>query len=342
VQRQDFWYIVSESSDLNTGQVLSRKVLGEWLAVFRGPDGKAVALQDRCPHRNARLSKGRVESGALRCPYHGWLFDSAGTVAEVPSEGAAFKVSKDRCALSFECLEQEGYVYVRLRSSDPAAQEIRPFAMPNYGEPGFAHVRLLNRFKNNVINCAENFIDIPHTVFVHPGIFRKSRAQKIEAIAKRSAGRVDVEYFGETDNLGWFAWFLNPGGETIRHTDSFIMPNVTSVEYIFGPKRRLSITSQSVPCEDDDSLVYTDLTYNFGPWTRFAGPILAWQGQKVIDQDVVALGEQMEVIKKYGEKFSNTRADAIHVLVESIRDEIEAGRDPRALPEREARFEFWV
>lgn len=336
---ENFWYIVAESHELRPGRVLARRVLGERLAVFRGSDGRAVALQDRCIHRNSKLSLGRVEAGCLRCPYHGWSYDSDGVVVDVPSEGPDFQRAEQRRGKAYETCEQDDFVYVCLA---PGPEPLTPFAMPNYGAPGFATVRLQNHFANNVTNCAENFIDIPHTVFVHPGIFRVSRKQKIDAQVDRAGGSVRVEYFNETDNLGWFSWFLNPGGEKIVHTDSFHMPNITSVEYIFGPHRRLTITSQSVPVTDKSTLVYTDLTYHFGLWTRFAGPILRWQSQKVIDQDIEALDQQMQCIEAYGRDFSNTRADAIHVLVESIREELSAGRDPRLLPDRSSRIHFWV
>ena len=337
---EGFWYIVAESDKLKPGQVVRRKVLGEWLAVFRGKDGKAAALQDRCMHRNAPLSKGMVVVNNLRCPYHGWEYDSCGEVKAIPSESTDFKCTKSRRVQDYAVMEQDGYVYVCLDTE--AAKTVKPFAMPQYGNKGWRHIRLVNRFNNNVTNCAENFIDIPHTVFVHTGVFRTDKKQKIDAVISRKEGNVEVSYKNETDNLGWFSWFLNPSGGEIGHYDNFYMPNITSVEYRFSPERALYITSQSVPCADDDTLVYTDLTYNFGIWTPFAGPILRWQGQYVIDQDVVALAEQMEVINKYGESFANTAADVIHVFVESIRNAIAKGDDPKALDEREVTVSFWV
>ena len=87
---KDFWYIVALSDRLKPNIVISRTVLGEWLAVFRGEDGKPVALQDRCLHRNSRLSKGKVCQGKLECPYHGWVYDDTGKVVGVPSEGKKF------------------------------------------------------------------------------------------------------------------------------------------------------------------------------------------------------------------------------------------------------------
>lgn len=337
---EDFWYVVALSRELSSGQVLARKLFGEWLAVFRDGDGAARVLQDRCRHRHARLSDGAVEKGCLRCPYHGWLYDGEGTVVEVPSEGEGFVKAASRKTPSFPVLERDGFVYTTF-AADPEAIP-PPFTIPGRGEPGFRSMVLINDFENNVTNCAENFIDIPHTVYVHPGIFRTTRRQKLDATVRREAGEVHCEYRGEDTNLGWFARFLNPDGGGIQHTDSFFMPNVTSVEYIFGPRRRLRITSHTVPEEAERSRVYTDLTWDFGVWSGIARPILWWQAQKVIDQDVEALARQMAVIRKYGRDFNNTKADAIHVLVESIIAELEAGRDPRELPVKSVDFTFYV
>ena len=120
------------------------------------------------------------------------------------------------------------------------------------------------------------------------------------------------------------------------------MPNVTSVDYIFGENRRFIITSQSVPVTDEETLVYTDLTYNYGIWNTFAKPIIRRQAQMIIDQDIAVLGDQMETIRKYGVRFGNTEADVIHVLIESIRNELSKGTDPRLLSEEEREIEFWV
>ncbi len=328
----DYWYIVAESHELIAGAVLARKVLGEWIAVFRDAEGKPAALRDRCMHRASRLSLGKVSQGCLRCPYHGWLYRGDGSVAEVPAEGPSQREVAGRRTRRYASREQDGYVYVRL--AEAPAVETEPFSMPHWGEAGWGRVRLQNRFRNTVTNCVENFIDVPHTVFVHPGIFRTARGQPIAATITREGGVVTVTYAGETDNLGWFSWFLNPTKAPIVHTDQFFMPNVTHVRYGMGPRRTFLITSQSVPLEDDETLVYTDLSYDYGWFTPLAAPIVRWQSQAVIDQDIVALGQQMEVIRKYGDAFANTPADLVHVLVESLRAAIAKGEDPRALPVR--------
>ncbi|MFT6067693.1 MAG: phenylpropionate dioxygenase-like ring-hydroxylating dioxygenase large terminal subunit [Bacteriovoracaceae bacterium] len=340
VNFKNFWYIACQSKELTKDRPLARTILDEWIVLFRDTDGSPAAFQDRCIHRNYQLSKGAVKDGCLRCPYHGWTFDKDGSVVNIPAEGPHQKKSSTRSLLKFECIEQDDFIYVRLENNPII--ETSPFSMPHYKEPGYKTVRLFNIFKNNVTNCAENYVDVPHTVFVHDEIFRVSRQEKVDAICKRKNGSVEIEYKNETNNLGWFSWFLNPKGGEIIHKDFFHMPNITSVEYIFSPGREFFITSQTVPIDEFTSWVFTDLTFKFGAWNFLAAPIVRYQGQSVIDQDIVVLDNQMKVIKKYGTDFSNSKADIVHVFIESIREEIEKGIDPRLLKDREQEFEFWV
>lgn len=279
---EDFWYIVTSSDRLKPNTLLSCTVLDEWLVIFRGENGKPVALRDRCLHRNSRLSRGKLCHGLLQCPYHGWVYDQTGQVVVIFSEGQTFKPT--RCTKPYDTKEQDGYIYIRL--ADTQSDDFAPFKMPHYKEPGWETVRVVNRFRNNVTNCVENFIDIPHTASVHPGIFRTSRQQQLEMTIQRCNGSVFVEYRNETTNLGWFSRFLNLKNNQIHHKDSFHLPNITSVEYDMGLKRQLFITSQSIPETESSTLVYTDVTFNYGIWNKIAKPFVRWTAQYIINQDI--------------------------------------------------------
>lgn len=335
-----YWYVACQSHELKANQAIQRIVLDEWIALYRDENGQAVAFQDRCPHRNFKLSEGHVKDGRLQCPYHGWVFDKKGDVVAIPAESKNFKALKSRCAKSFEVLELDDFIFVRL-ASHPEVQS-PPFRTPHYQEKGFKTIRLFNVFQNNVTNCAENYVDVPHTIFVHDKIFRVSRDEKVDATVERKDGSVMIDYKNETDNMGWFSFFLNPKKEPIVHRDFFHVPNITSVEYIFSPGKTFYITSHSTPVSDSLTHVYTDLTFQFGFFNAFAGPIVKYQGQSVIDQDIVVLDTQMEVINKYGEQFSNSSADIVHVMIESLRRAIARGEDPRKLKYQKHDFEFWI
>jgi phenylpropionate dioxygenase-like ring-hydroxylating dioxygenase large terminal subunit len=333
---KNYWYVIAESNELAADRVLARCVLDHTLACFRGAAGEPVVLEDRCLHRNAPLSAGRVRGGLLTCAYHGWTYDARGRVVSIPS---AARRNDLPCTSPFPVCERDGYVYVRLKRDAPA--DIAPFAMPHYGEPGWKSIRLQNRFANDVSNCVENFIDIPHTAFVHKAIFRSSRAERLTAQVSRAKGQVHVIYGNERANLGTYAWFLNPSGAQIQHTDSFYAPNITSVVYRIGRKTFI-ITSQAVPVTGEQTLVYTDLTYRFGVFNALAAPFVRWHGQRIIDQDIDILGRQMAVIRRYGRQFCDTPADLIHSLVDSIRDAIARDQDPQSLPAVAQEIEFYV
>lgn len=335
-----YWYAIAESRETDEERILSCRLLGHSLVVFRGADGRPAVLEDRCLHRCGKLSRGRmVSAGMLQCPYHGWIYDGGGNVVSIPSEGGAVAARKRSLkSAPVSSREQDGFIYACLAPDDLTPD---PFAMPGFGERGWRHMRLRNLFRNSVTNCVENFIDIPHTVFVHPGIFRRSEQRRLTARISRNHGVVEVDYVGERQNLGTFSWFLNPGGLPVEHTDCFSAPNVTHVRYNIGDNA-FFITSHSVPLDDEETLVYTDLTWRFGIWTPFAGWLVRRQARKVIDQDIQILEDQMDVLKASGERFIDTPADAIHYLVGEIRDEIAAGRDPCELPAREQTIEFYV
>src|SRR5229473_613742 len=64
--------------DLQSSVLLATTIAKVPLVFWRDREGKVVALEDRCCHRAAPLSKGRLESDRLRCMYHGLLFDTSG------------------------------------------------------------------------------------------------------------------------------------------------------------------------------------------------------------------------------------------------------------------------
>ena len=344
---KDFWYIVGLSSDLDAGRVLGVTLLGEWLAVYRNAKGEATTVIDRCLHRNARLSKGKVKDGELVCPYHGWRYSQGGRLSAIPSEGPNFRPQPPRCLTTFATVEKSGYIYVHLNKApdlaDQANQTPEPYTIPFLGAPGYQHVRLKHVFRADVPGCAENFIDIPHTTYVHPNIFRYEREpQKILAEASLKQGAVHVRYLNETANFGWFSRFLNRQGKVIFHEDHYYLPNITHVEYRFGEKRHFNIVSQSVPVGDDETHVYTDLIYDYGLWNAVAKPFVRWVGKAIIAQDVRIMGQQTDVINKYGISFSSTRADIQHLWIERIYADLRAGKDPHAIPEQTKNVEFWI
>lgn len=78
------WYWLLPARALRRGRVIPIRLLGRDLAVYRGDDGRVVALDAYCAHMGAHLAEGRVEGRALRCFFHRWRYEADGQCSEVP------------------------------------------------------------------------------------------------------------------------------------------------------------------------------------------------------------------------------------------------------------------
>src|SRR6185312_36239 len=78
------WYVAALDHELIDGKLLARTLLGENVLLYRGESGRVVAMNDRCPHRGALLSHGRLEGDGVRCMYHGIKYDGSGKCVQIP------------------------------------------------------------------------------------------------------------------------------------------------------------------------------------------------------------------------------------------------------------------
>ena len=157
------WHPVALSSDVQQGPVGVR-LLDEDLVLWRDAEGVANAFVDRCPHRGARLSLGRVNEGNLECPYHGWQFAESGQCVKVPAV-PSFTPPPQHCVKSFGVQEACGLIWVQLQAAD--------VPLPAFEAEGDARLRKVSCGPYDVAASApriiENFLDMSHFGFVHEG-----------------------------------------------------------------------------------------------------------------------------------------------------------------------------
>jgi phenylpropionate dioxygenase-like ring-hydroxylating dioxygenase large terminal subunit len=359
---KEFWYVACLSEELRD-RPLARTVLGTPLVLFRDRAGRAAALLDRCLHRNARLSAGVVLPEGLACAYHGWTYDGGGACVAIPSlgprqHGELPRVDHDAAGLhcapaevgrveSFAVVEQDGLVYVAL--VDEAATRRPPFRIPFRGERGWVVYDMVTRFPNGVTNLVENFMDVPHTAFVHRGWFRSSQQRRIPARVQRHDGQVLVTYQQDQDSLSGLGRLFNPRGLPLVHTDHFFVPNVTRVDYRWG-QAGFTITSQCTPIGPADSLVYTAISYRLPVdlpgqlVARATKPLVRWYTRQVIQQDVRIMGIQRDglLAAPGGGTFQSTEADLLHADIEAYRTWLRAGAEGPPPVDADRTIAFWV
>ena len=117
------WWPVALSLELRNTP-LACQVDDTPLVLFRANDGRPAALPDRCPHRFAPLSAGKVREGQIECPYHGWRFAADGRCTRVP--GTNLSPCSKPLLDSLPCCEAHGLVWVSLNVARPQAPPVAP------------------------------------------------------------------------------------------------------------------------------------------------------------------------------------------------------------------------
>ena len=76
------WSVAGWDNHLDDG-LLARTICEEPIVFFRGESGEVGALEDRCCHRSAPLSVGRVRGDEIECGYHRLRFDREGNCTKI-------------------------------------------------------------------------------------------------------------------------------------------------------------------------------------------------------------------------------------------------------------------
>jgi phenylpropionate dioxygenase-like ring-hydroxylating dioxygenase large terminal subunit len=308
------WYVACLSSDLGRRTPEARTVLGVPMALFRDGDGRPAAVVDCCPHRNVPLSLGRVHDGLLQCSYHGWRFDGCGVCRAVPG----LLEEPDRRARrvdTFPTAEQDGFVWVF--PAGGAEPSTGPFRFPCVDEAGYETVRRSLSVTASLHAALENTLDVPHTAFLHGGLFRGGREPvDIDVVVRHTADGVEAEYLGEPRPPGLAGRILAPEGGVVSHVDRFVLPSIAQVEYRLG-RNHLVTTSAFTPVDELETRLHVAVTFRVRLPAQVVKAAVTPIANRIFAQDERILRHQSETIRRFGgEQFASTELDVLgqHVL----------------------------
>lgn len=311
----DDWYVVCRSRELRA-RPRPATLLGMPIVVYRGEDGQAAALLDRCPHRNVPLSMGRVRGNHLECGYHGWQFDREGICRAIPGL-CGIAEGKGRRVAAFPVREQQGFVWVY--ATPDAQPEREPYTFAHYGRPGYSSVVQVLNAQGTLHATAENALDVPHTAFLHRGLFRKDTAKRnsIQVVVRRWHDRVEAEYIGEPRPPGIVGSILAPGGGVVQHWDRFLLPSVLEVEYKLGDASHLIAAAALTPISDFETQLNAVISFRLPIPHWLLIPFLKPIGLRIFRQDAHALRLQTDNVRRFGgEQYLSTDIDVVgpHIL----------------------------
>ncbi|WP_162578060.1 aromatic ring-hydroxylating dioxygenase subunit alpha [Variovorax sp. PBS-H4] len=157
------WYVVAWDHEIPADGLFNRTVIGEPLLLFRRADGTIVALEDRCCHRLAPLSKGRKEGDCVRCGYHGLKFDAEGICIEVPGLDSVPPRARVR---SYPVALRHAWVFVWMGDPALADQALLP---DNFScdHPGWRNVPGYLHYDTPYLLICDNLLDFSHLSYVH-------------------------------------------------------------------------------------------------------------------------------------------------------------------------------
>ena len=160
---------VAQVDDLGASP-LAVQLLSQAVVLWRDSADAVHAAADRCPHRGAALSMGRVDGDLLECPYHGWRFDASGRCVAVPALPQFVPPAGHR-ACTYSARTAYGLIWVALQADVP---EDAPDLLPAFAAEADPDLRKLNCGPYDVATSAprivENFLDMSHFGFVHEGL----------------------------------------------------------------------------------------------------------------------------------------------------------------------------
>ena len=183
------WHVVARSSEIGNEPV-QVWLLGQPWCVARLDGGQVAAWVDRCPHRLAPLSAGRVQGDGIQCGYHGWCFATDGSCTAVPARGRGVPRG---AAVDVPWGVDERFGLVWLAPEEPVCDR-HPF--PEWTDPEFTTgISEVVRTSAGAALLVDNFLDAAHFPFVHAGTFGVPEATEVsDRGVSRSGWQVETVF----------------------------------------------------------------------------------------------------------------------------------------------------
>ncbi len=157
-----YWQPFATVAQMNEHPTRSVSLLGEHLVAFKDRSGNYGLIQEYCPHRNVNLLWGIPEPEGLRCPYHGWLFDTAGSCLDQPAESPE-STFKERIEITSYPVEELGGLLFAWLGPEPRPLLPRWEAFVKEGVRSIGWAVL----PCNWLQIMENSLDPVHVEWLH-------------------------------------------------------------------------------------------------------------------------------------------------------------------------------
>ncbi len=189
------WYAAAWSADVAPGTLLGRTICEEPVVVGRTESGVLTALYDRCPHRFAALSSGKVVDEHIECVYHGLRFDVSGACVHNPHGNK--KIPPAATCRRFPVIEKHSIVWIWMGDAEPQPAEIPDFSILDVAAPDSVTKRDYIMMNAGYELITNNLLDLSHVNSLHDGLLGNAAANDAEITVESDGSTVTARRFAK-------------------------------------------------------------------------------------------------------------------------------------------------
>jgi phenylpropionate dioxygenase-like ring-hydroxylating dioxygenase large terminal subunit len=157
------WYAIVASDEIkliNHPYTFPR--FGINLVIWRNEQGLIRVMVDKCPHRSARISIGKVINDEIICPFHGFRFGGDGKCNYAPEFGKAIPGLN---TMTFKVAEKFSMIWVCFGNETSDLNLAQLTDLTNLLGNDFSEIQ--KTWQANITRCIENQLDYTHLPMVH-------------------------------------------------------------------------------------------------------------------------------------------------------------------------------
>lgn len=269
------WYAILDVRDVPSGKPVGFERMGRSLVLWRDQQGAVHCADDRCPHRGASLSTGKLHGDTLQCRYHGFCFDKSGACTTIPAH-PTMRIPSRMSVRTHIVRQAHDFIWFWNGPPEDATDDI-----PFFDFDGFVYdgSRMTRTWPTHYAHVVENELDWAHLPFVHHNTIGSGMDQEMA---------VEVHVEGDTIR----AWSQKLGPKAFVE---LIGPNVWRLKlnentfnfFAFAPV-------------NDESVVLYGRTYQqmitWKPLSWVVGKVWALTNPFVLAQDYATVTSQRPIV----------------------------------------------
>jgi len=251
------WYVILESNEVKSKKPIKITRLSETMVVWRDKSGKVCCIADRCCHRGASLSCGKLIDGKLECSFHGFLFDGEGKVKLIPANGKNAVIPDSQKVNAYITYENYGLIWIWYGDTDKKTDE--PFFFKKLSDMSYS--TFIDHWNSHYSRCIENQLDVVHLSFVHKTTIGKGNKTLVNGPVVVREGELITFYVNNIEDDGKTKPLKPdeiPDFEKLFHLQ-FHYPNIWQ-NFISDNFR---IFAAFVPVDEENTLIYLRNYQNF-------------------------------------------------------------------------------